>query len=269
MLIDVMGFSAQIAQPERRDRLAGIYNRIVSDLQLNAKISVLMRIPRRWPRDKAEELQHRSWLRHVRIFSDSLFFFYDAGARRRGEVSIDPTFLDFEAAMISRLLWIRGVPHRGAIAHGEVLSNSHVFLGSPIVHAHQWEQVQNWMGISVVPTSEKEFTGLLAKRPQAFRTIIVPTKGGPVLAFALNIFAGDFNEYGTEDQVAEGFVSAFRAARDSGRVEALPRYVETVRAWRRFGAKSGLLAEIEPGNIQSGVTSTSGVRLGLVNRPRR
>jgi hypothetical protein len=184
LYLDLAGFSKSIRQIQSRDRIAAAYSRIVamiyeqlptlcfgarwvdaSDTHPFESVAASMRA--------ATELVQR----RVRIFSDSIFLFVEEEPLGTDPV-LDPKVLPLFAAQSSLLLWEHGLPHRGAIAYGLCWldANSSIFVGEPIVRAHEWEQQQEWLGISVEPSSRERFDSMAS-----WGSIVnanVPTKAG-------------------------------------------------------------------------------------------
>jgi hypothetical protein len=52
--------------------------------------------------------------------------------------------------------FISGLPLRGAIAYGECLidESKHLFVGQPIIDAHELEAQQEWIGVAIHPSAE-------------------------------------------------------------------------------------------------------------------
>lgn len=226
LLVDVMGFRERVRDRARRDDLVTSYSSVADDVLANAYnvlftafIQHRLVVPTS-PYVEAARLAPDRWRARYKVFSDSLVFFFDpVGTDLHSPV--DGTYLPIFAGLLSRSLWKKALPHRGAIAFGEchLDRDREIFLGEPIVDAHEWEQRQDWMGISIHPGSlaaaEKQF-------PHApFRLGDVPLKRRPDAVDGapqtertgfLNIYDDSLFEArspGYEDAALRGFLSAF------------------------------------------------------------
>jgi hypothetical protein len=92
-------------------------------------------------------------------FSDTFLFYQETQGYG------DWAFLDIYAiaALIHTALLAKGVPTRGAISFGEFdifdrgRSGQPVYFGRALIEAHEAEQRENWVGITILPSAWKPF----------------------------------------------------------------------------------------------------------------
>ncbi len=93
-------------------------------------------------------------------------------------------------------------PIRGGISVGQIIAkNVHdynpVIMGKPIIEAYEWEQSQNWLGLSINPKNISEIKKILSSQNQSnyWKKLIdnnilvkfdVPTKAGLVNTWVIN-----------------------------------------------------------------------------------
>lgn len=239
LLVDLLGFSEGLKRPGGEERIAKVYSDITKFIRDGPPVAhivkpiaatVLERAPEAAPDIEAltaalEELR-RCWAQSVRIFSDSIFVFFDPGMGAPLTLP-NALLLEWTAGVFSALLWERALPHRGALAYGRcyVDHDASVFLGLPIVRAAEWERVQQWMGISIEPTSvdrvPPKFIG--------FNEFNVLTKSGRVPSRCVR--PAGIPERVMAKDILGGFLTAYEDARTRGLVSVLPLYVETARVF--------------------------------------
>ncbi len=175
LYLDLAGVSLRVCDPDQRQELADVYSRFVD-------IAVLWAPPltRKFQR-KGLSLEDvalvraggvevlggrrddyhtsmvkeslRIWSSRVRVFSDSVFVFFDCDVNRETETADHENLVE-TAGHMSSLLWQHGMPHKGSISYGECYLNGPVCLGQPLVEAAKWERAQEWLGVSVSPASK-------------------------------------------------------------------------------------------------------------------
>ncbi|HEY2031179.1 MAG TPA: hypothetical protein VGH20_18435 [Myxococcales bacterium] len=188
-------------------------------------------------------------MKRVKVFSDSLFFFFDGRSPVHGQPPIltSPYFLPRVAARLSRRLWMYGLPHRGAIAYGDCYLGEEpdTFLGDAIVTAHEWEQCQKWFGISVAPRSLDAAAAAFNNLPGLYPSA-VPTKSGDQDTIVININDVLFGDVETEgisperDAIISGFNKAWQAAKRNASRGVVQKYRSTASMWRQLGLKPPL-----------------------------
>jgi hypothetical protein len=252
LLIDITGFSDRVSDREQRDNLARTYQDIV-DRVLPNLLTVQVAKERSQKlqsslfkkfgtADGVREISER-WRKSVRIFSDSIFAFFGKFDHNPAAASFA---IGFAADEISAELWKSRLPHRGAIAFGECHIDTHrdIFLGTPIVEAHRWEQAQKWLGISIAPAALKHARTEeeLPIEPKPFEAdVAIPTQEGEVTTWAINPFTrrGDNDENRrSKDAVLRGFLDCARRAEHTGNANVVSKYVNTARKLIEWGLES-------------------------------
>jgi hypothetical protein len=280
LLIDLMGFSRAVMNPDGRNALTAAYENVVKAvgddcvqfklMELAGKkalqdLAVAMLMPASV--EEAEQRKERlrktaedsgkmladvagfdalriNWRSRIRVFSDSLFFFFDADADGRVTPS-GKMFAAPVASFVSAILWAKGLAHRGSLSLGDcyLKPDGSVFLGPPIVRAHDWERQQQWLGISVEPASYSRHADLDVL-PGFVRPAQVPVAGGSVPTSVVTYGGELLNELKkllgavnipTTAEVLDGFARAYAQAEQAGLVAVIPKYVNTARLLRDSG----------------------------------
>jgi hypothetical protein len=279
--VDVEGFSRLIADPARRVQLAWRYWELASSLHWGSRHHRALEIAQ-WfgpnPSPSSAAMLGTGmvelWRSRVRIFSDSIFIFLNP---RSGppqlelpEYSIDGRFVPHAAAALSRALWEASLPHRGALAFGKCFidSNLNVFLGEPIVAAHQWAQAQQAFGISVEPRSVTRALSDFQNEP--FTTDVeIPSTHGLANTIAVNCTQGAMFGYReglevAEDRALDGLLKAASESKLPWRVRE--RYRVTAHLWlTNFASDTSLRRHEElaslaraPGDLWSAIRRFAG-----------
>jgi len=89
-------------------------------------------------------------------------------------------------------------PLRGAFSIGSLIINNSNIIGKPIVSTHQWERLQNWIGISIPYNDISDVMSNLPKseiekivKDNLFVEYDVPTKNGILKTYAINFISQD------------------------------------------------------------------------------
>jgi hypothetical protein len=254
VLIDILGFSKRVSDLKRRDALVEAYSEIVEKVLPNTSNLIAAKYvrpgsstpgiletdpPVPWPIHQAhvEEV----WRRKVRVFSDSIFLFFDEVYSTSGPAA--PFMLPSAVREIARALWERRIPHRGAIAYGDCLvdADRNIFLGRAIVDAHEWERSQQWMAVSVAPGSLLAARGNLGggiSRAGFVHNVSAPTAEGDVVTWVVNPFESPL--------AVDGFLLCYSEAVESGEpASVLVKYTHTARFLRDQGVGSDLAKRLE------------------------
>ena len=135
------------------------------------------------------------------IISDSIFIWIESPDNYRAAIKLFAI-----ASKISSQSIIKKRPIRGAIIFDEfkigekkfkIIKSeikSHLILGKGIISGHRWEQIQEWIGISVNPICieeiNKEFRGLFTELNdlKLLAEYNIPTKHGLIKSYAINSF---------------------------------------------------------------------------------
>jgi hypothetical protein len=135
-LCDVLGFT-QLMQKYDIQTLAKQYD----DMLREAKASCLM--VKRYPSPKPWIAER--YRAGAVAFSDTILLWSDCDSKER---DVSGSFFSYIAGVFSIALKM-GFPLRIGIAYGECVINPEagLFLGKPVVNAHQTEQAQDWVGI--------------------------------------------------------------------------------------------------------------------------
>jgi hypothetical protein len=158
-----------------------------------------------------------------------------------------PEIAPMQANSISCNLWRYQIPHRGAFAIGDcwIDAEGSVFVGEAIVRAFQWEQQQDWLGISVEPSSLQHVATLDPDTPDGtggrpMTRYAVPTKQGRIPTWCVAM---------TSEHALNGFLAAYQDALQRGDVAVIAKYVNTARFLIHCGIKdsTGALAAITAG----------------------
>jgi len=261
LLLDILGFSAQMADEKKRAELASAYHDIVDALPSPSNVVMSAHVrPMNMEHESVEarlEKMKREWSDHVRVFSDSMFFFFGGYIPNTHPAS--PYLLGATAREIMTRLWLRRIPHRGSIAFGPCHLNptKNIFVGPAIVEAHRWEQAQNWLGVSVAPGSSLfnarannagPATGSAGIGRASFvQDASVPTKKGYETTWALNPFKRLIPPEiaGKEGDLLPYFIDCYEEAKRTA-PDALPKYANTARFLlsQGIGTEEPALAEI-------------------------
>jgi len=135
LYLDILGFS-RLIETRRIEEVYGLVNEALRDFG-------------RW-----EDLNRQFRTIH---FSDSFVLYQDLPGYAEW------AFLDVYAlgAMLLSALLSKGIPARGAISFGEFLvqpdetDRHQVFIGRALVEAYRAEQIENWIGVSILPCAWK------------------------------------------------------------------------------------------------------------------
>jgi len=263
LLIDISGFSDRVSDLNQRENVVAAYRAIIDDVLPNlltvevAKAHFEKSTASKLfgaelsPEERSREIDKR-WSESLRIFSDSIFVFFGNMDRSPAAASF---LLGAAADEISAALWRNRLPHRGSIAFGEcyVDPRRDIFLGTPIVEAHRWEQSQKWLGISISPGS------LYAARTNSVKSGIgidrrhfeleasIPTADGEVTTWAVNPFTerdGDGRNTAVREKELRGFLECFDRAERTGKASIISKYVNTARFLRTQGLDSRRLRAV-------------------------
>jgi hypothetical protein len=181
-------------------------------------------------------------LRQVRIFSDSVFVFIRAAPDEQLRWAIPQLLLE-SALFLSINLWANSLAFRGAFAYGNcvVEPNDSIFLGDPIVNAYNWEQAQEWFGISVEPRSLKiaDEIGLTALLSYTH----VFTKTGRARVPCVR-FPGLGSPWGETPDPTAGFLAAYNRAVEQGTISAIPKYINTAAVISQIGTCTYAIASL-------------------------
>jgi len=192
--------------------------------------------------------QKSKWQSSVKVFSDSIFVFFDDFDPDGKPKVTTADFIGVVGIYVSSVLWKAGIPHRGAVSVGDcyVDSAGAIFLGEPIVRAVRWAEVQEWLGVSVEPNSAPE---IAAKAPElGFSRQEIPCASGTVASFAL--LPGCINnraappDLPTRKEILDGVVGQLRAARQANLLKVLPRFEATLALLKTEGFEFSLDDEL-------------------------
>jgi hypothetical protein len=160
-MFDVLGFRASVKNTSLAG-LVGGYHRLQREKLQAATIPVL----------HAGGVQE--WSIATTVFSDTLLVWAKTGA-----LAVD-TFLASVSVLVARSVAI-GWPLRGGIAVGDcILDRKHrIFLGQPIVDAHDAESAQEWIGAAFHPSCFLDNAlGQSIQQHDSVRPYHVPVKSG-------------------------------------------------------------------------------------------
>jgi len=97
------------------------------------------------------------------VFSDTIVLYQ---ALSRSMTDFAPTFLT-KACVLLRLAFERGLPLRGAISFGEFFVHERAFLGMPIIDAYEAERTQQWSGVALTLSAQREYEAYETRRQSA------------------------------------------------------------------------------------------------------
>lgn len=257
LYIDLAGFSRRVADPRERALLARVYSRVaawvrsqtlpdkcLSDIatglrrDLSAHATNPLVAARIDQFDAAGKQLAETWSARVRIFSDSLFMFFDPD-EPESRVQPNITALSVVSMILSEILWAHGLAHRGAISFGDCFLDhtGSIFLGEPIVEAYHWEREQQAFLISIAPSSLAH-AARVDSLSEGLMTYDVPTRRGVVATRCIHHNSMS-SEWPTRAMIA-GFEYAHDEAIQTGEFGALAKYEAT----RCFFEKQGF--ELRP-----------------------
>jgi hypothetical protein len=248
LYVDVQGISAAMGLKSRRDRVVEAYECIAADLRGGGVVADAAAAQEAFKSGSAQaaaqarEDVREDWSRRLRIFSDSIFVFFDAAARTLHAPGdgANPLMLPEVAAGLSQTLWMFRLPHRGAIAYGECFFDpfGDVCLGSPIVEAVKWEHRQEWLGISVVPDPRVlvRVKGVFGDGAGCLTEATVPAAEGTAVAtICVNPLSPSAGTLTPADAVLKAFLQARDEARTDGYAK-MARYDATGQLFDEFAA---------------------------------
>jgi hypothetical protein len=94
------------------------------------------------------------------VFSDTIILYQ---ALSRSMIDFGPTFLA-KACVLLRFAFERGLPLRGAISFGEFFVHERAFLGMPIIDAYEAEKKQQWSGVALTLSAQREYEAYETRR---------------------------------------------------------------------------------------------------------
>src|ERR1700730_43961 len=160
LLVDVLGVRKRINNDLRNLLLA--YRRAVQAALDNWRIIKTRQLASRYGPPGSEvwaATDASNWRTRVKIFSDSIFVFFDGSLDSDTYRIESPYWIGTFASQLSLALWQAELPHRGAVAYGDcALDHEHsIFLGPGIARAYEYEQRQKWLGIALNPEDLQRF----------------------------------------------------------------------------------------------------------------
>lgn len=242
LLIDVLGVKDRICNAALRQGLLEAYrNSVKFAFENPSGTGILQRAAQYGPPDRGRQWDRAAWGSRVKIFSDSMFFFFDGELGDDRHRLTSPFWVGHFAAVLSRMLWREELPHRGALAYGECAldQENSIFLGPGIVRAFEYEQRQKWMGIALDPGSRAQYSGEV-DGPRIFSegSARICDHSAIERTLLLNVHAENVmgvwtaGQRGEPEEVIEGFNRAMRTSQGDGRLRA--RYEFTAQVWRSW-----------------------------------
>ena len=151
-MFDILGYTGFIKQ-NALDKTIDIFRRLMVDLDRQAVTLA------------GQDTRQLSALTPTKslVFSDTIILYQ---ALSRSMTDFGPTFLA-KACVLLRLAFERGLPLRGAISFGEFFVHERAFLGMPIIDAYEAEKQQQWSGIALTLSAQREYEAYETRRQSA------------------------------------------------------------------------------------------------------